>query len=611
MNDSPDVDKLQTEHFANNSSDKDRKSTLNFDFNGEADVLFEDGERIFGLAYGTADKYSNLTHLLNSKSKEISEAISAELKSRLNYVGSDVDVNIEFKKGSLLFTGLIVVTDFLARLNGTVGGIKLLVDAAKFAINQVVRKEIENSVPATVKSISTNVSERRIREKDPINPITRFLWWCAGAVTEILRHCPEDKAKFQTIGLAVFATGLLASISGSYALITMLGTEPHLIVVSIILGLIWGFIVIFNLDRSIVSSMRKHQIEGASWFRTFLFAFKLAFPRMVLAIILGVVIAKPLELRFFRNQIATKVETERTTLADQYATTLRNGKHAAAIQTASDELRAAQAAYDKAQGEVDKYTKIFNDEMDANGGTGRYGYGPVATKKEQDKKLAVKQRDQLQIKLNTIRQKSSDTMQTIDGNIANEREQYAASVENDFSRQLEALWKLTQESKGLWWANVGIMMLLITIELLPVLVKLLSPAGPYDARLEQRERVAKEKARLSRESEIKCAAIKAESSVDEATHQSEIHNEELRLRGVAVKRILAYQYQRIIASEKTFNDAFFNEADEVRLQMAKEELARWQSDVYYGTTPAQSFDDLVRQTFKKRGINLNDGSSLR
>jgi hypothetical protein len=604
MSESPDGEKLQTEHAANNSSDKDRKSTLNFDFDGEADVLFEDVERIFGYAYGTANKYSNLTHLLNSKSKEISEAISAELKSRLKYVGSDVDVNIEFKKGSLFFIGLITITDFLSRLDGTVGGIKFLVDAAKFAINQVLRSEIETTVPATVKSITTNVSERRIREKDPINPITRALWWCAGAVTEILRHCPEDKAKYQTIGLAVFATGLLASISGTYALITMLGTEPHLIVVSIILGLIWGFIVIFNLDRSIVSSMRKHQIEGDNWYRTFLFAFKLAVPRMVLAIILGVVIAKPLELRFFRNQIATKVETERTTLADQYATTLRNGKYAAAIQAARDELSVAQAAYDKSQSEVDKYTKIFNDEMDTNGGTGRYGYGPVATKKEQDKKHAIKQRDQLEKNLNTIRQKVPGTMQTIDGNIASERERYAASLKNDFSRQLEALWKLTQESKGLWWANVGIMVLLIMIELLPVLVKLFSPAGPYDARLEQRESVAKEKARLSKESEIGSAAIKAESSVDESRHQSEIHKEELRLRGVAVNKILAYQHQRMIASQKAFIDAFFDEADEVRRQMIKDELARWQSDVYYGTAPAQSFDDLVRQTFKNRGINL-------
>ena len=607
MNDSPDGDKLQTEHFANNSSDKDRKSTLNFDFDGEADVLFEDVERILGYAYGTANKYSNLTHLLNSKSKEISEAISAELKSRLKYVGSDVDVNIEFKKGSLLFIGLITITDFLARLDGTVGGIKLLVDAAKFAINQVVRSEIESSVPATVKSITTNVSERRIREKDPLNPITRFLWWCAGAITEILRHCPEDKAKYQTIGQAVFATGLLASISGSYALSTMLGTEPHLIVLSIVLGLIWGFIVIFNLDRAIVSSMRKNQIKDGNWFRIFL----LAMLRISLAVIVGVIICKPIELRFFRNQIATKVETERTTLADQYATTLRSGKYAAAIQAAGNELSAAQAAYDKAQSDVDKYTKIFNDEMDTNGGTGRYGYGPVAKKKEQDKNLAIEQQKQLEKKLNTIRQRFSGIMQTIDGNIASERENYAASLKNDFSRQLEALWKLTQESKGLWWANVGIMILLIMIELLPVLVKLFSPAGPYDARLEQRERVAKEKARLSKESEIACAAIKAESSVDEARHQSEIHKEELRLRGVAVKKIIAYQYQRIIASEKTFHDAFFNEADEVRPQMTKEELARWQSDVYYGTAPAQSFDDLVRQTFKNRGINLNDGSSLR
>jgi hypothetical protein len=52
--------------------------------------------------------------------------------------------------------------------------------------------------------------------------------------------------------------------------------------------------MIFNLDRFIVSGMRKRTSSWSEW--------KLAFPRLVLAVLLAFVISKPLELKIFEKQ---------------------------------------------------------------------------------------------------------------------------------------------------------------------------------------------------------------------------------------------------------------------------------------------------------------------
>ena len=57
---------------------------------------------------------------------------------------------------------------------------------------------------------------------------------------------------------------------------------------------LWGM-MIFNLDRYIVSGMRKKS--------NFLKEFAMAAPRIVLAVFIGIVIATPLELKLFESEI--------------------------------------------------------------------------------------------------------------------------------------------------------------------------------------------------------------------------------------------------------------------------------------------------------------------
>lgn len=128
---------------------------------------------------------------------------------------------------------------------------------------------------------------------------TRFLWWCAGARPDILENCPTDHAKYFGIGGTIFFTALMASFAGGYAFYTAF-QNPLL---ALLFGVFWG-LLIFNLDRYIVATIGKGdgttKITKEEWFS--------AAPRLLMAILLGFVIATPLELKIFEPEIKTIVE---------------------------------------------------------------------------------------------------------------------------------------------------------------------------------------------------------------------------------------------------------------------------------------------------------------
>lgn len=128
----------------------------------------------------------------------------------------------------------------------------------------------------------------------PPGPLKRFFFACAGAYTKILEACPSEHSKYVGIGATIFLTACLAVISGSFAVMTLV--ESPLIAIGA--GLLWGALI-FNLDRYIVSSIRK---EGRFWYE-----FGLALPRLLLAIVISIVITKPIEVRLFDNQINSEL----------------------------------------------------------------------------------------------------------------------------------------------------------------------------------------------------------------------------------------------------------------------------------------------------------------
>jgi hypothetical protein len=145
------------------------------------------------------------------------------------------------------------------------------------------------------------------------NSGTKFLWWCAGADADILKYSSySDHVKFAGIGGVVLATGFLAALSMGFAMHTIFSDEngEGNWFVTIPISLAWALIV-FNLDRFIVSSTGKGDGESSISGKEFLNAL----PRLLMAVLLGLTISAPLETVIFKTEIEREWEDVKDKLA--------------------------------------------------------------------------------------------------------------------------------------------------------------------------------------------------------------------------------------------------------------------------------------------------------
>lgn len=138
--------------------------------------------------------------------------------------------------------------------------------------------------------------------------LNEILWICAGVNRRVLRQCPTDYAKYAGIGGTILFTALMAMLSGGYALSTVFHNQW----LSIGFGIFWGMLI-FNLDRFIVNTMYSDGKPTISF--TELIS---GFPRIVMAIFLGIVISMPLELKIFEDEIDVKIQEMRQMRLNDY-----------------------------------------------------------------------------------------------------------------------------------------------------------------------------------------------------------------------------------------------------------------------------------------------------
>jgi hypothetical protein len=121
--------------------------------------------------------------------------------------------------------------------------------------------------------------------------LKNFFLTCAGVDQNLIDNCSNsEQNKYVGIGGTIFFTAIMATIAGSYALYTVFDNVYS----AIFFGIIWG-LLIFNLDRFIVATIKKTDAEWNEFLQ--------ASPRIVLAVIIAIVISKPLELKLFEKEI--------------------------------------------------------------------------------------------------------------------------------------------------------------------------------------------------------------------------------------------------------------------------------------------------------------------
>ena len=144
-----------------------------------------------------------------------------------------------------------------------------------------------------------------------LNKFQNILCSFAGVDKEILKECPTEWGKYSGIGATILFTGILASLSGGFALYTVFRNgnlnklDVSALTPAIMFGVLWG-LIIFNLDRFIVSTFRKY--ESDTWWKKVGKELLQASPRIVLAFIIAIVISKPIEIKIFESRLAVQIK---------------------------------------------------------------------------------------------------------------------------------------------------------------------------------------------------------------------------------------------------------------------------------------------------------------
>jgi len=327
-----------------------------------------------------------------------------------------------------------------------------------------------------------------------------FLTWCAGTVPEILRLYPTDKAKFEGIGGAVLTTGILAFFSGFYAIYSTLAIGVYGFIASVFFAVLWG-LAIFNLDRYIVSSLRKpaaalpwRQRLAATWLPTL--------PRLGLAILIGVTLSQPLELRLFHSAISGQVAIDRDRAVAAKRATLTESTRLEEIRNEVNQLQESIAA-------ADNHAKTLGDEFrkeaDGTGGSLKYGYSDVARIKESAAAQARQEAEEIHKTVGGRAQQLQVQADQITKDIDRQIENFRNSMSDDFLTRMTALSELRANSLEIWWISAFVTFLLIGIEITPVLVKVISPLGAYDVKLDALYTVDTTEAILKRDTAIRIA----------------------------------------------------------------------------------------------------------
>lgn len=336
-----------------------------------------------------------------------------------------------------------------------------------------------------------------------LNPLTRALYFSAGADVQLLRYCPNyDRVKLQGIGGTVIATAMLAFVSGSYAIYTVFGPnspgqdDPLSLAwfaVSILVGLVWAA-VIYNLDRFIVAASGHgdgtDKIRWSEFFR--------ALPRIAMACLIGFVIAKPLEIRIMKSEIDTRLEQQQADLREEYmARAAKTRDDQIEVITRSKKELAEQR--DKKSQELEtlrlewnKAEDAFRQEFEGSGGTRQAGVGKVATEKksllEQRKTAYEEAKPRIQpevIELQTrIKEKDTEAdkaqLKYIDAEATAKRQ----------SEKLNGLIKRIQIAHDISpMATWFLTLMLVFIEVAPLIFKMMISLSPIDYLTENQKRL--------------------------------------------------------------------------------------------------------------------------
>ena len=364
--------------------------------------------------------------------------------------------------------------------------------------------------------------------------LKQFFIICSGSDSDILEHCSKgEQNKYAGIGATVFFTAVMAFIAASYALYTVFDN----LYAAIFFGVIWG-LLIFNLDRFIVSTIKKSD--------NFIDEIIQASPRILLAVIIAIVIAKPLELKIFEKEINQVLLEQKNEL------TLANKNQIAeqftpAISDLNNDIVSLQQQIDTKEAEVNALYDTYIAEAEGTAGTKLLGKGPVYKEKREKHDALLAELQQL---------KAENKVKIVDS------ENKIATLKGDYETQIVSTQPVISNFDGLmarvnalgklpWLPSFFIFLLFLAIETSPIFAKLLSPKGAYDFKLQDQE--AAIKSNMLQNKNQRDSLLKTDYAINDRVFNDIESEDEL------------YKYKKKITEElmKKQQEAFYNKQTKI------------------------------------------------
>lgn len=303
--------------------------------------------------------------------------------------------------------------------------------------------------------------------------LQNFFLVCSGAEKSILKRTPTEINRYTGIGATIFFTGLFAFAAAGYALYTVFGSVYS----AILFGLLWG-LMIFNLDRYIVSTMRKK----SKFFKDF----AMVVPRIVLAVLIAFVIAKPLELKIFESEINAEIALMQQENRMEQENLVR-ARFEPDMDKLNSDIQLLKSEIEEKESARDLAVQAALVEADGTGGSQRRNMGPIYAIKKKEADNLQSELDQLMQNNGALIDSKQESLSSINDNMTATLAAMSNAQLGGLASRMEAMSRLGQKSNAIFYAGIFIMLLFIAIETAPIFVKLIADRSPYDFVLDKHE----------------------------------------------------------------------------------------------------------------------------
>ncbi len=289
-----------------------------------------------------------------------------------------------------------------------------------------------------------------------------FFQWLSGADKDILKKCSlGTKVKLSGYGTLVMIPGILALVSMSYAISTIVDNAW----VYILCGIVWG-VIIGAIDRFIVSTLYKSTVDKK---RDYFIA---VFSRIIFAIIVGITVSHPMVLLWFNDGISEKITLEKVEDINKIDS-LYNVR-----------LSNAHIRLDSLKSMRDCYVTLKTAEQSGQKVALPCGYSsgiPGSSKRTDNIQQII---DDLNSEIDTEQIIYDSEKNNLDEQRKNEKSITEKSKSYDYLSRVRKLSELENDpvsGNHIGWVKIFIILLFVSVDVLPVTLKAVTPYGEYEA----------------------------------------------------------------------------------------------------------------------------------